>query len=102
MIVDELRSFILSGAAGFTLAALVGARLGAEHRTVMAGTVAATVVVYLLWCRRFRTRVCPRCGGQREYTDGYGHQRPRNCRRCGGDGRERRFGAVLQGLQKPD
>lgn len=100
MIADELRSLVLSATAGFILTGLVGARLDAEHGTVVAGTVVATVVVYLLWCRRFRTRVCPRCRGQREYTDGYGHQRPRNCRRCGGDGRERRFGAVLQGLQK--
>jgi hypothetical protein len=100
MIVDELRSLALSAVAGFLTAALVGARLGAEHGVVVVGSLVATVLISLVWCRRFRTRTCPRCGGQREWTDGYGHQRPRNCRRCGGDGRERRLGAVLQGLPK--
>jgi len=100
MITDELRSLALSAVVGFVLAALIGARLGAEHEAIGAGAVLATVLTYLAWCRAYRTRVCPRCKSQREWTDGYGHQRTRNCRRCGGDGRERRFGAVLQGLPK--
>jgi hypothetical protein len=100
MIADEIRSLALSLVAGFVIAVVVGARLGADQADVTVGAVLATVLVYLGWCRLFRTRTCPRCKSQREWTDGFGHQRPRNCGRCGGDGRERRLGAVLQGLRK--
>ena len=100
MLVDEIRSFVLSAAIGFMAVALVGSQLGLDSGAVAAGTVFATVLVYLVWCRVFRTRVCPRCKGKREWTDGHGHQRERNCRRCGATGRERRLGAVLQGLSK--
>ena len=100
MIADELRSIALSLVVGFVIAALIGAQLGADTMDITVGALVVTILVYLAWCRAFRTRTCPRCGGRGEWTDGYGHQRPRNCRRCGGDGRERRLGAVLQGLPK--
>lgn len=100
MIADEIRSLALSLVAGFVAAALIGIQLGAQAEEIMVGTLVATVLVYLGWCRVFRTRVCPRCSGRGEWTDGHGHQRPRNCRRCGGSGRERRLGAVLQGLPR--
>lgn len=100
MIADEVRSLALSLVVGFVIATLVGARLGADSADVTVGALLAAVLVYLAWCRAYRTRRCPRCNGQGEWTDGYGHQRRRNCRRCGGDGRERRLGAMLQGLPK--
>lgn len=100
MIVDEVRSAAVSLLVGFVAAGLVGAKVGANPTWVTVGSLVAAVVFYLAWCRVFRTRVCPRCGSAKERHDGLGHQRDRNCRRCGGDGRERRLGAVVQGLPK--
>lgn len=52
-------------------------------------------LLYLISCRMWPFRICWRCNGARNRSDGRGNLRDRNCQVCGAQGRRPRWGARL-------
>lgn len=56
---------------------------------------------YLGLCAWWPYITCPSCSGKKLIGDGGGHFRKHDCRRCGGKGLVRRWGAIVIGRIKP-